>query len=37
LTPPGGNNGNPGALIDGWGPDLRKRENRWIFSLMVKL
>jgi hypothetical protein len=37
LTPPGGNNGNPGALVDGWSPDLRKRENRWIFSLMVKL
>jgi hypothetical protein len=37
MTPPGGNNGNPGALIDGWSPDLRKRENRWIFSLMVKL
>jgi hypothetical protein len=37
LTPPGGNNGNPGAFVDGWGPDLRKRENRWIFSLLVKL
>jgi hypothetical protein len=37
VTPPGGNNGNPGALVDGWGPDLRKRENRWIFSLLVKL
>jgi hypothetical protein len=37
VTPPGGNNGNPGALVDGWGPDLRKRENRWIFALLVRL
>jgi len=37
VTPPGGNNGNPGAFVDGWSPDLRKRENRWIFSLLVKL
>jgi hypothetical protein len=37
LTPPGGNNGSPGSLIDGWTPDLRKRENRWIFALLVKL
>ncbi len=37
MTPPGGNNGNPGALIDGWGPDLRKQERRIIFALMVHL
>jgi hypothetical protein len=37
LTPPGGNNGNPGGTIDGWSPDLRKQERRWTFSLMVHL
>jgi hypothetical protein len=37
MTPPGGNNGNPSALIDGWSPDFRKQERRWIFSLMVHL
>jgi hypothetical protein len=37
MTPPGGNTGNPGAVVDGWSPDLRKQERRFIFSLMVKL
>jgi hypothetical protein len=37
LTPPGGNDGNPGSLIPGWTPDLRKHENRWTFALLVKL
>jgi hypothetical protein len=37
ITPPGGNNGNPSAFVDGWNPDLRKQERRWIFSLMVHL
>ena len=37
VTPPGGNNGNPSALIPGWSPDLRKSENRVTFALMVKL
>lgn len=41
VTPPGGpgsiNTGDPTQIIPGWSPDLRKRENRWIFALMVKL
>ena len=38
MTPPGGNNGNPGAIPStGWAPDLRKQERRWIFALMVHL
>jgi hypothetical protein len=37
MTPPGGNNGNPGAIVPGWEPDLRKQERRWIFALMVHL
>jgi len=37
VTPPGGNNGNPGALIPGWSPDLRNSEKRVTFALLVKL
>jgi hypothetical protein len=37
VTPPGGNSGSPGSLIDGWAPDLRKSENRVTFALLVKL
>ena len=37
VTPPGGNNGNPTAVIPGWTPDLVKSEGRVLFSLMVKL
>jgi hypothetical protein len=37
MTPPGGNNGDPSALIPGWSPDLRKQERRLIFALMVHL
>ncbi len=37
MTPPGGNNGNPGAVIPGWAPDLRKEEKRWTFALLVRL
>jgi hypothetical protein len=36
ITPPGGNNGNPGALVTGWsGPDLVRDENRMTFAMMV--
>lgn len=31
------NTGDPTQIIDGFTPDLRKQERRWIFSLMVKL
>ncbi len=37
ITPPGGNNGNPGSITPGWSPDLRKQERRWIFALLVRL
>jgi len=36
ITPPGGNNGNPGILVTGWsGPDLVRDENRMTFAMMV--
>ena len=38
ITPPGGNVfGAPGSLVDGWTPDLRKRENRIIIAVLVKI
>jgi len=37
ITPPGGNMGDPGSFVQGWSPDLRKRENRLIIALLVKL
>jgi putative OmpL-like beta-barrel porin-2 len=37
ITPPGGNTGAPGSLVDGWSPDLRNNENRVTFALLVKL
>ena len=36
LTPPGGNSGAPGSLVDGFQPDLRKSENRFTLALLVK-
>ena len=36
VTPPGGNNGNPGAIIPGWSPDLRKTEDRATMAILVK-
>jgi hypothetical protein len=36
ITPPGGNQGAPGSLVDGWIPDLRKAESRVTFALLVK-
>jgi putative OmpL-like beta-barrel porin-2 len=36
ITPPGGNTGAPGSLVQGFAPDLRKIENRLDFSLLVK-
>lgn len=36
VTPPGGDNGNPGALVPGWsGPDLVRDENRMTFAVLV--
>jgi hypothetical protein len=36
VTPPGGNVGTPGSMVDGWAPDLRKTENRITAALLVK-
>lgn len=36
VTPPGGNQGNPGSAVDGWSPDLRKSENRMTLAFLVK-
>jgi hypothetical protein len=36
MTPPGGNNGNPGAIITGWQPDLRRTEDRATMAILVK-
>jgi len=37
ITPPGGNTADPTVLIPGFVPDLRKRENRFIIAILVKL
>lgn len=36
ITPPGGNQGSPGSLVDGFTPDLRKTEDRLNMAIMVK-
>jgi hypothetical protein len=36
VTPPGGNNGNPGSIISGWTPDLRHTEDRATMAILVK-
>ncbi len=36
VTPPGGNNGDPSAIVPGWAPDLRKDESRLNLALLVK-
>jgi len=37
VTPPGGNQGDPGSFVEGWAPDLVKNENRLTAALLVKL
>ncbi|PZR08218.1 MAG: hypothetical protein DI536_25250 [Archangium gephyra] len=37
VTPPGGNQGNPGSEVPGWAPDLVPTEDRLTVSLLVKL
>jgi hypothetical protein len=37
VTPPGGNQGAPGSLVEGWSPDLRPTEDRLTFSIGVKI
>lgn len=36
VTPPGGNTGAPGSVVDGWAPDLRRTETRMTLALLVK-
>lgn len=36
VTPPGGNIGTPGSVVEGWSPDLRNSENRMTFAVLVK-
>ena len=36
VTPQNGNTGDPGSLVDNFTPDLRKRETRLNFALLVK-
>jgi hypothetical protein len=36
VTPPGGNNGDPTAIIPGWSPDLRHTEDRATMAILVK-
>ncbi len=37
VTPPGGNQGNPGSFVEGFQPDLVKDENRLTAALLIKL
>jgi hypothetical protein len=37
VTPPGGNQGGAGSLVEGWQPDLVKTEDRLSGAVMVKL
>jgi hypothetical protein len=37
VTPPGGNVGAPGSIVQGWSPDLRKTETRLNLALLVKM
>ena len=37
VTPPGGNQGDPGSAVSGWSPDLVKVERRITFAMMVKM
>jgi len=36
VTPPGGNQGSPGSVVEGWTPDLRKAESRINLALLIK-
>ena len=37
VTPPGGNQGDPGSAVSGWSPDLVKVERRITFAMLVKM
>jgi len=36
VTPPGGNQGPPGSVVNGFTPDLRRTENRLNLAILVK-
>jgi hypothetical protein len=36
VTPPGGNQGAPGSLVDGWSPDLSKTEDRLTGAMLIR-
>jgi hypothetical protein len=36
VTPPGGNQGNPGSSVPNWTPDLVKTETRLNFAMLIK-
>ncbi len=36
VTPPGGNQGGPGSVVEDWSPDLRHTENRGTMAILVK-
>jgi len=36
VTPPGGNQGNPGSLVAGWAPDLVKTEDRLTGAFLLR-
>jgi hypothetical protein len=37
VTPPGGNQGSPGSVVQDWSPDLRHTEDRMTAAILVKL
>lgn len=37
VTPPGGDQGPAGSVVDGWAPDLVKTENRLTAAMLVKM
>jgi hypothetical protein len=37
VTPPGGNQGAPGSLVQGWSPDLVRDEPRATLALLIKI
>ena len=36
VTPPGGNQGAPGSVVQGWSPDLVRSEDRLLGAILVK-
>jgi hypothetical protein len=36
ITPAGGNTGTPGVTVPGFSPDLRKTEDKLVFSILTK-